>query len=44
MKRFPLIEVEPWLASGETEKGSEEETGEQDLSGNVDLSLGEVIP
>ena len=41
---IPLIEVEPWLASGETEKGSEKETGEQDLSRNVDLLSGRSHP
>ena len=41
---IPLIEVEPWLGSRETEKGSEEETGEQDLSGNVDLLSGRSHP
>ncbi|MEC8473045.1 MAG: cadherin-like domain-containing protein [Planctomycetota bacterium] len=34
---IPLIELDPWLGSEETEKVTEEETGEQDLSGNIDL-------
>ncbi|MEC7678818.1 MAG: dockerin type I domain-containing protein, partial [Planctomycetota bacterium] len=41
---IPLIEVEPWLGSGETEKELEEEKGEQDLSGNVDLLSGRSHP
>ena len=41
---IPLIEVEPWLGSGETEKGSAEETAEQDLSGNVELLSGRSHP